>query len=461
VAQASTEGNSGHPSPPLAIGPIELLVLLLLYFIRRICDRADYGVRDWFSKWIARATTSFVFINMQARTILAHERLRRQHARSSLINGGAGSDYGAVEKLRDHGQCYKAESASHTYSTEVDWMSMLPDETLLSALTIPGTHDSTAYTHAWPFVQTQMMDVSSQLAAGIRYLDLRCGLRKDTLEMVHGPTYLGLTFADVLDTIYMWLKKHETEALIVQIKEDRKSEGSTVHFAQAVWQCLAHTPERWRTANTTPTLGELRGKIQLFRRFNGPSLHAWGIDVTQWQDNPSTPFTIYSEHQVQITIQDHYSFSDPEPLPSLIIKKGGDVTELFNRATTDKNPSHWFMNFTSAYEFSFYYQLSPREVAIGGWWGFHWEDGMNPRIRSFVRNHLGRQRYGIVAMDFPEKGCDDLIEALLTTNFEPQSSSDWCLCNLILHLLALVVLSALLAVGVWISIWYVYSEREA
>ncbi|KXL46385.1 hypothetical protein M433DRAFT_47889, partial [Acidomyces richmondensis BFW] len=300
----------------------------------------------------------------------------------------------------------------------IDWMSMLPDETLLSALTVPGTHDSAAYTLAWPFIQTQMMDISSQLVAGIRYFDLRCGLRKDIVEMVHGPSYLGLTLAYVLDTMYAWLKMHETEALIVQIKEDRKPEASTVHFAQAVWQCIAHNPDRWRTTNTTPTLGELRGKIQLFRRFNGPTLDAWGIDVTQWQDNPSTPFTIYGKHQVQITVQDHYSFSEPESLPSLITKKGGDVTELFIRATADKNLGHWYMNFTSAYEFNFYYQLSPREVAIGGWWGFRWEQGMNPRIRSFIQNHLGQHRYGIVVMDFPEKGCDDLIDALVTTNFE-------------------------------------------
>ncbi|KXT02872.1 hypothetical protein AC578_1819 [Pseudocercospora eumusae] len=298
-----------------------------------------------------------------------------------------------------------------------DWQRLIDDDALLSSLTIPGTHDSAAFTHPWPFVATQAMDISHQLHAGIRYFDLRCGIRNDAAEMVHGPSLLGLQLQDVLDSMLKFLDSHPTEGLIVQIKEDREAEKSTMHFSQVIWQKISANPDRWRTANTTPTMGELRGKIQLFRRYHGPRLFAFGIDVTQWQDNPELPFTISTTHDVQITIQDHYSFSDPKPLPSLIISKGGDVQRLLDRAPQDADDSHWYMNFTSAFEFNLWYQLTPRTIALGGYYAFRWEEGMNVRLRNYLRIHSGKHRFGIVAMDFPETGTDDLITSLIQSNF--------------------------------------------
>ncbi len=64
------------------------------------------------------------------------------------------------------------------------WMAYIDDEVPIAGLTIPGTHDSAAFTNSWPFVATQKMDLREQLDAGIRYFDFRCGLRKDVIEMV-------------------------------------------------------------------------------------------------------------------------------------------------------------------------------------------------------------------------------------------------------------------------------------
>jgi len=321
-------------------------------------------------------------------------------------------------------------------------MSRLDDDILVSALTLPGTHDSAAYKTSWPFVQTQKLNILQQLDEGIRYFDFRCGIRDDIVEMVHGISVLGITLELVLDTMYLWLLAHSSEALIVQIKQDRKAERSTVHFSHAIAQLLDPKSERWRTANTTPTLGELRGKIQLFRRFEGPSLHAYGIDVTQWQDNPIRPFTIYAK-EMRITIQDHYSFPDPEPLPDLIVKKGGDVSELLNQAATNQEAGHWYINFTSAFEFNVYYQIPPREIAVGGWWVFKWEDGINLRLRAFLRDHKGKRRFGIVAMDFPESGPNDLITALIRSNSKHERQAPSILrLAVVLILLSLFVVAS-------------------
>ncbi|KAK3716023.1 hypothetical protein LTR37_006753 [Vermiconidia calcicola] len=324
------------------------------------------------------------------------------------------------------------------------WMGLLDDEIPLPALTIPGTHDSAAYTHNWPFVATQHLKIVGQLNAGIRYFDLRCGLRADVVEMVHGPTYLGLTLEKVLHHMYTWLSRHPTETLIVQIKEDRRSERSSVHFMKAISDVVTMNSDRWRTANTIPTLGDLRGRIQLFRRFAGPSLLAYGMDVSEWEDNPADPFTIYTLHDVRITIQDHYKFSGAQTLPSLITKKGGNVSELLRRASNDKDRDHWYINFVSAYELNVFFQLTPHEIAVGGYWGFRWIVGMNVRLMAYLTARTpGRERFGIVAMDFPEQGTDGLLASLILTNFEPAIRSTW-------RSLAGCILMLVLCIAIWL-----------
>lgn len=354
----------------------------------------------------------------------------------------------------------KPQDPRHSFSTPIigaTWMSHLPSSTPMTVLSIPGTHDSAAYTYSWPFIATQTMDITAQLNSGIRYFDLRCGLRSNVLEMVHGSAMLNLRLDEVLTAMYTWLSAHPSEALIAQLKRDRKDESSTIHFAQAVTQAISSAPQFWRTANTTPMLGELRGRIQLFRRFDGgaspggsPPLFAYGLDVTRWQDNPSRPFTIHTAHGVQVTVQDHYSFPDALGLPSLIARKGGDVAELLDWAwqqdqqQTPEANDRWFINFTSAFEFNLYYQITPREIAAGAYWAFRWEDGMNVRLRGYLAAHADeqqcmrsagshggnkkkkkkapRRRYGIIAMDFPEAGAKDLVMAVVMANFEREGA---------------------------------------
>lgn len=364
-----------------------------------------------------------------------NDRHDNDHIHKHSYDPATGNHASGDSKTRTRRDHQTAEIASAT------WMSHLSSSTLMSAITIPGTHDSAAYTYSWPFIATQTLDITAQLNAGIRYFDLRCGLRSNILEMVHGQAILNLRLEQVLADIYTWLAAHPSEALVAQIKRDRKDESSTIHFAQAIVHLLAATPDHWRTANTTPLLDELRGRIQLFRRFETSPAHplgAYGIDVSHWQDNPEHPFTIHTPQNVRLTIQDHYSFSDTLSLPALIARKGGDVSELLDLAATSLergDPGQWFINFTSAFEFNFYYQITPREIAAGAYWAFRWEDGMNVRLRAYLDAHTDdrlasgqstKRRFGIVAMDFPEAGAKDLVMGVLMTNFEQrEEAKEW------------------------------------
>ncbi|KAI7239337.1 PLC-like phosphodiesterase [Hortaea werneckii] len=374
---------------------------------------------------------------MLPRALWARDRVAQQKYQSKILQDVEGQ-YGTFPNKVNYQLQPYPKAGGLEYEGE-NWMAFADDETLISALTLPGTHDSAAHKISWPFVQTQGMDVRNQLNAGIRYFDLRCGVRNDIVEMVHGPSFLGITLSAVLDVIYTWLESHTTEALVVQIKQDRASERSKVSFPGAIWNLIVSKPERWRTDNTTPTLGDLRGRIQLLRRFTASNLHAFGIDVTQWPDNPSRPFTVHTWHGVNITIQDHYTSLHPKSLRSLVRMKGGDVAELLARAAADQDSRNWYINFSSAYEFNFYHQLTPKQISLGGYSSFRWEEGMNIRLRNFLATRPGRQRFGIVAMDFPEGGAKDLILTLIQSNFEsrpPRRTWLQCVIEGILLILA-------------------------
>ncbi|CAC9893392.1 unnamed protein product [Aureobasidium pullulans] len=334
-------------------------------------------------------------------------------------------DYGS---MAEKGELYIAPQPRTAAPTAplphlADWMCFLPDNIPISGMSIPGTHDSAAFMSTWPFVSTQTLTTSQQLDAGIRYFDLRCGIIKDEVQMVHGRAVLGLKFSDLLTLMYAFLAKHPKEAIIIQLKQDRKDESSTKPFSELVLNLLHANMKYWRLETTTPTLGELRGRIQLLRRFQTfqHQQYTSGIDVSRWQDNPPLPFTIRTRVGVHLTIQDHYSFSTPENLPSLVAKKGGDVASMLMRASRDTEPWHWYINFSSAFEFNIYHQIPPKDIAIGGYSVFRWVEGINLRLCNFLKQRLGDadepQRFGVVVMDFVEGPRVDLVKTVIEANF--------------------------------------------
>ncbi len=109
-----------------------------------------------------------------------------------------------------------------------------------------------------------------------------------------------------------------------------------------------------------------------------------------------------------------------------------------------------YMNFTSAYELNFYYQLQARQIAVGGYYRLQWQDGINSRLRATLLEMEGRkERLGIVAMDFPELGADDLIPALIQSNFDIAEPRKSCLRLVCLVGLILLVFATLLLVDIW------------
>lgn len=116
----------------------------------------------------------------------------------------------------------------HVFDME-NWMGSLKDETSILDINIPGTHDSGAYGWNFYFVQTQQMDITGQLQAGIRFFDLRAYLPQDEvgfagedqLKLCHGQKALNVWLRDVFQAFYDFLKAHPAEFLVVMIKDER------------------------------------------------------------------------------------------------------------------------------------------------------------------------------------------------------------------------------------------------
>ncbi|XP_047200192.1 1-phosphatidylinositol phosphodiesterase-like [Hippoglossus stenolepis] len=65
----------------------------------------------------------------------------------------------------------------------LDWMKSVPDETLISALSIPGTHESLSL-HGGPLAKCQVWTLDKQLNLGVRYFDLHGKVTKLMTELI-------------------------------------------------------------------------------------------------------------------------------------------------------------------------------------------------------------------------------------------------------------------------------------
>ncbi|MBE6827505.1 MAG: hypothetical protein E7514_02680 [Ruminococcaceae bacterium] len=191
-------------------------------------------------------------------------------------------------------------SASSQYETAVtlenvasyEWMKAIRGETKLTEITIPGTHDSCArkFHDDWlvsSVAKCQSMNITEQLNAGVRFLDVRCEVDSSTysIKTVHGSAdcwdgddYYYLDF--VFQHIYNWLDAHPSETVLVSIKEDDGDAGAAV-FTSAVYEYIHgygqnkyfygqdyNYHDYWYLGKSVPTLDEVRGKCVLMNRFD-------------------------------------------------------------------------------------------------------------------------------------------------------------------------------------------------
>ncbi|KAJ9137297.1 Phosphatidylinositol-specific phospholipase [Pleurostoma richardsiae] len=368
------------------------------------------------------------------------------------------------------------------------WMAAVPDATPLSAMTIPGTHDTCARSSV-PFVRTQYLTVTQQLALGIRFLDLRLRVRGEDggLYCYHGgmpidlPRYLP--FESVMAEVFAFLRpagRPPTETVLVSINNDDSSEqerADPAPFYAAVADAIARAPplpdgtSPWLVAPSAapPTLGAARGRAVLLRRYHAdPAVHARAhlglLDLSAWV-NDSADFTIVTPAGARVRLQDKWKYAERMALQELVAHKSSLVQRMMERAAPGWTPAPkskeeaivppaaaeegeeegaggveadgaevrppaeatWFVNFCSAVGDPVEHgeMAEAKWIAVGAHSNFvgKWVDGMNVVTRNYLEERSaggagGRQRLGIVPLDYPELPEDnDLVAKLIETNF--------------------------------------------
>jgi 1-phosphatidylinositol phosphodiesterase len=214
--------------------------------------------------------------------------------------------------------------------SEADWMADLADARAVADLSIPGTHDSGALHEPSPgLAQAQRIAIADQLAAGVRYFDIRCRHIADAFLIFHGPIDQDQTFDDVVATMASFLDAHPGETLIVSVKEEAAPSGNTRSFEATFASYIAQAPDRWYLGDTLPRLGDVRGRLVLLRRF-AASAAPLGLDGSGWADDVTFSLTTAAS----LRIEDAYIVTDNAvkwtAITALLAEaRGGDAATLF------------------------------------------------------------------------------------------------------------------------------------
>ncbi|THC51755.1 phosphatidylinositol-specific phospholipase C domain-containing protein [Streptomyces sp. A1499] len=302
-----------------------------------------------------------------------------------------------------------------------EWMSGVASETRLSAMSIPGTHDTLSL-HGGSAVQTQedygdsAKTLAAQYERGIRALDIRVRVVNDGQDFAihHAAFYQNANFDDVLEKTQSFLKAHPTETVVMRLKSECPYSGAGLHEcrhdpdtmnAQNVKDIFAAYANKKKYANlfwtpsitgsrpaTIPKLGEVRGKLVL-----------GSFDSVKDSNYGLAGFNDRNE--------DHYNASD-------ITEKWNYVKKNVDEAMSAA--SNMYVTYTSANKVPS--GGSPRYYA-GGYTkvqsGVSTEvPGVNYHLMKYLNKTQGR--VGIVMMDFPGWG---LVNAIIDHNKDDARSS--------------------------------------
>ncbi|KAL2016951.1 hypothetical protein VTK56DRAFT_2827 [Thermocarpiscus australiensis] len=341
------------------------------------------------------------------------------------------------------------------------WMSTLDTSLPLSALSIPGTHNSPTCHVALPSVRCQAVPVVDQLNNGVRFLDVRVScpsITTDTdgnhhipeLALVHaffpvaltGPKYLS----SLLSTLYAFLAAHPSETLLLSLKREGTGRGTDFDLSRILFTYyIPPDADKWYTLPSIPTLADCRGRIVLIRRFGlDPSLsnfssssssssspsstssqaRGFGIDASVWPDNVADG-TCGSG---LVRIQDYYGVGRAEDIQLKVrfaqeglaraAAAAGEVMPGSGSSSSSSPVPPLFINFLSASSF-FNVSCWPERIAVK----------MNPSIVEYLcmghgapgkgpgQLSIGDAATGIVVTDWVGHHGDwDLIRCIVGWN---------------------------------------------
>ncbi|MBQ5430498.1 MAG: hypothetical protein IIU28_02450 [Lachnospiraceae bacterium] len=303
-----------------------------------------------------------------------------------------------------------AEGAEMVQTTE--WMMNIPDDTSLSSITIPGTHNSGS-AHIFPgyFLQCQNLSIADQLVRGYRYLDVRLGIdgrgKKAALSFKHsigdcrtkGSIFSKkLYLSQVLEQVYAFLEAHPSETVIFCVK-DEVAEDDPKEFENLLFTEINKHRGKWYLGDQIPSLGTVRGKVVLASRFPDANLYgATGLKF-DWEKQDNTdpvdlPYEIGSLNNTQkIWVQDRFRYNTEEKIDA--------VMDMISNVQADD--STFTLNFLST---------------VGDGWMPHPKHYAQIINEELLKTKLyPNTSYGVIVVDY---GTKDIAQHIYMSNFKAQ-----------------------------------------
>jgi len=281
------------------------------------------------------------------------------------------------------------------------WMKHIDDNAPISALSIPGTHDSGARrSQEVNISKCQDLDFEQQLNRGIRFLDIRID---SGLDINHGRWYQYENLYKVIEIIERFFQYNPTETVIMSIKQEGTNSSD---FASIVEKVINKKPDLWYLGSEIPRMGQVRGKIILFRRYSGSVM---GIPMSYWPDNRT--FT-----SGDVSVQDWYDIGGISN--ENVSKKWKEAKKMIDRAIR-REGDYLYINFLSASGGV----ATPRQYAWGRRpsWGEWWNivnkstQGILEHFQYHLKDSFPKGKtYGVIVMDYPD---EVILKLLIGTNF--------------------------------------------
>lgn len=285
------------------------------------------------------------------------------------------------------------------------WMSNLDDSTLLSSLSIPGSHNSASYGSSEFFVCCQDWTVKEQLDAGVRFLDLRVNPMKNQFQLQHGSVSLKRSLGPILKEIESFLSEQPTEAVIIHVMRQGKA-GKGADTSRSLWRRYRQKhPALFCPFHPETELGEARGKVLLMVAMHGQE--RGNISIENRRGAPPWPFLNYADHfslnQNYAKVKSKLGVSFLHGKVLTMDEKQDKVIQTYEAASIT---SGWVMNWWSGST-----GILPRTLS----------DTINTDTAAALSSYLTdkngkrvKKKLGINAMDFIHEGA---VSEIIKSNF--------------------------------------------
>ena len=257
----------------------------------------------------------------------------------------------------------------------MNWMKDIPDETKISEMTIPGTHDSCSL-FGICCARTQTWTLVEQMKAGIRYFDIRLRRINDTLRAYHGFVDQKETVDSILAYSFDFLEKNPTETIMMEVISEYDPKNCTKSFVDLYDEYTrSYSDKIVPYENKDIELGKIRGKLFVIKVFEGSTSHIPNFFI---------------QNNWTVNIRCHMN------------NKKRRIKENFHRAISINN-NKIFLNYLSAS--SDYAMMTPYTAAT--------------KCNEIAMRYHGR--LGIIMADYPG---EDFIKHLINQNFVNQGMKD-------------------------------------